>query len=192
MGTSISQPSPRGRSSEGKAWEAAKNTQENRADARDLIAGIANAVNVEFEDEAHARIVDSGVLLVEKAVLGFALDKSVDSQIPDFVESCRRALVLEQANSFFAELSLSAAVAALAVSDSKSLSLNFSVGYVAAVFDYYISRDLPQTYGSHGLTSPRAIELRLQEVRAEIFKFAQGIKGRSVSDLALRILEAAQ
>lgn len=194
MGTSISQPSPSGLSPEGKAWDAARENEEHSSEPRTVLHGIAQAIKTQFQARAINCLADRGALLVEKALLDFVApsNQNAEERTSKFLTECRLLLSKEKANSLFAELSIGAAALALEASGPESLQLDFSTSYLQSVIDYYVSRDLPQTFGSHGLTSPVAISHRLAQVKEELSRIAGISKTKSVSEISALILDSVE
>lgn len=153
MGTSISQPSPKGRNTTAKSWKSVKTSFQSKDDPQYIYTKIFKAYAVEYSNHAANTIIDPGVELV----VGLLRNSNYQNLNPidrlrfigNFTLHARRELALGNCNSFFAELAVSCASAT--VMSNEDIDRKFSEEFLIKVIDYILSRDLPAIIGSGGV-----------------------------------------
>lgn len=161
MGTSVSQPSPKGRSLSGKSWGAVRKAFLYSEPAPRIFTRIFQAFTAEYREGTADKIVDAGVTAVFRMLQ--ESDYSELSQIERYraigtlTTQARRELALSGINSFFAELAISCASATIL--SGENINNKFSKEFLSKVMDYILSRDLPMLIGSEGV-------MNLEETKA--------------------------
>ncbi|MCM2354121.1 MAG: hypothetical protein NDI63_10955 [Pseudobdellovibrio sp.] len=182
MGTSVSHPSP-----SGVEWKEAKESIKEGAQPHNIVQNVLVAFGAEYGAEAQKVLVDAGVKKVAE-ILDAKLQGAVirnEMLVATFINDARRELALSQSNSFFAELALSAASKAI-LQGGEAPSKSFAADFASKVIDYVVSRDLPSTIGSKGLTNLESVKRLLNSV-SENFK-ARAEAGTDTN--SIRILES--
>ncbi len=171
MGTSISQPSPSGSEPGGPEWKDAQDAIKSGEPAARVTDKILGAFSAEYGDSALEKLVDRGVQIVSDLArqTNTRPGESTEKLIARFSREAKKELAVASANSFFAELAITAAAKALA-NEPAQIGQRLSSEYLASVFDYVVSRDLPKTIGSLGLTNLSAVDTLLSEIRKSITK----------------------
>lgn len=190
MGTSVSHPSPRGNSPGAPEWKEAKDSIKEGANPRQVAQGILGGFGSEYGADAQAVIIDAGVRKVA-AVLETQLAASTvrgEAAVITFISQARKELALSQTNSFFAELALSAASRAL-MQGGDSAEKSFAAGFASKVIDYVVSRDLPSTIGSKGITNLESLDRLLAGVSTNFEERAQASRLTDSIQILESILE---
>lgn len=169
MGTSKSQPSPKGRSDAGKAWTQNSDDFKKGVEPQDAFDKILKAYKAEYKERTVEVLVDNGVKIVENIVKNLKDNprEDVTDRIANFFIETRSALALEGNNSFLAEVALSCGAEAI-VKDKKERIQTFQVGYLAKIVEYIVSRDLPKLFGSPGVVNSLSVEKLLEESKASL------------------------
>ena len=160
MGTSISQGSPTGRSATGQAWSSVKRAVAEGQAPEKVITSIGRAYTTQFGDDFAEKLVDKGVELTEGLIKNFRGKKS---DLGEFIVETKKVIASNQANSFVAELAVTAAGSAIADNDG-NLYETFKARFAEKIVDYAISRDLPETISTPGLPNLNSSENLFREV----------------------------
>lgn len=186
MGTSVSQPSPKGSSPGGPEWKEAKESIKEGAQPRQIVQNVLSAFGSEYGAEAQSVLIDAGVKKVAE-VLDAKLRGSAprnEALLASFITDARKELALSQANSFFAELALSSGSKAI-LQGGDAPAKSFAADFASKIVDYVVSRDLPSTIGSKGLANLESVRKLLGSVSEDF----QTRANSSRENDAIRILE---
>lgn len=186
MGTSVSHPSPRGSSPGGSAWKEAKESIKDGAQPRQIVQNVLGAFGAEYGAKAQAVLIDAGVKKVAEVLEAKLQDAPGRSEflVASFIADARKELALTQTNSFFAELALSSGSKAI-LQGGDAPSKTFAADFASKVVDYVVSRDLPSTIGSKGLTNLESVKRLMTSVSGDF----QGRAHASPETNAVRLLE---
>lgn len=168
MGTSVSQPSPRGLTSGGREWSSFQDQVRSGERPDAILSGMLQAYQSEFGSQVMAVLRDKGVGIVEvslsralKAPIAFS-----GRMLGQLMLEMRKELSKAHANSFLTELALISAGKILA-SPAPTLS-QFSVEYVSRLLDYCLSRDIPRTIATAGVPDITGLENLLLGVKKQL------------------------
>lgn len=191
MGTSKSQPSPKGRSDAGKAWAQTADDFKSGVKPEDAFEKILKAYQAEYKENTADVLVDNGVKIVEKLVRDLKDNpkEDVSKRIANFFIETRSALALEGSNSFLAEVALSCGAEAI-LQEKKERVQTFQIAYLAKIVEYIVSRDLPKLFGSPGMVNSLSVEKLLAESKASLGKEKKaGESLETFIKMKLRLLE---
>lgn len=189
MGTSVSQPSPKGSVPGAPEWKDAKETVSAGSPPARIIDGVLAAFGAQYGTAFSDTLVDAGVqkvaeILTAKLSTAAARDEKL---VGNFIVDARKALAQSHCNSFFAELALSAGSKAI-LQGGDNPQGSFAAEYATKVVDYAVSRDLPATFGSAGLTNLESLKTLLGGVHKEFEAKAQKSSQRDGVGIIKQIL----
>ena len=192
MGTSVSQPSPKGTLPGASDWKTAKAIVSSGGGSIQIISKILSAFSAQYNSNAKATLLDAGVqrvaqVLADKLATGANRDGRL---VASFIVEARKALAHSQTNSFFAELALSAGSKAIMKGESAPARV-FAVEYATKVVDYAVSRDLPTTIGSVGATNLETVKSVISGIEGEFSSRASTAQESDPIQILERLLSEA-
>ncbi|EPZ51832.1 MULTISPECIES: hypothetical protein [Pseudomonadati] len=153
MGTSVSQPSPTASSEGGNEWNDVKDSIRNFTNIENITSKLVVAYESQYDASASEVIVDRGVeSVITSLERQISANTSSEEKVLNMMLASRKELAINNCNSFFAEIALSAASTAL-MSNNADVMKKFASNYAKRIIDYIASRDLPMNIGTKGLTN---------------------------------------
>ncbi|CAN5496283.1 hypothetical protein BH10BDE1_BH10BDE1_23720 [soil metagenome] len=161
MGTSISQPSPKGTGEAGKSWKRIKDAVSSGAGPAEITKLTLQAYSAQFKNQFIDILSDVAVQIVQERC-----SAQLKSKVPigQFLIETRRELASQNANSFLGEIALSSANEVLRTKES----IGFAAVYLGKVVEYVISRDLQQHLGSLGNPNLFTTQYLINSVRQDL------------------------
>lgn len=186
MGTSVSHPSPKSKTTGGSEWKEVKKSIKDGALPHQIVGNVLSAFGAEYGEQALVVLIDAGVRKVAEILDDKLSNGPIRNEIlvANFIVDTRKELAISQCNSFFAELALTAGAKAI-LQGGETPAESFAAEFASKVIDYVISRDLPSTIGSSGLVNLESVERLLGSVSLDFQRKAL----RSPETNSISILE---
>lgn len=170
MGTSISQRSPHRSQDAGEKWADVCSEVSIGIKPNLILPKIIDAYREQFNDGAKDLIVDSGVRKVESMLQQLKIDPNkVPLACTDFMFKVKMELSKNKENSFFAELAIKAASAAI-LSTPENVISQFKKNFLVNLADYILSRDQVTFIGTKGVPNIYSKLNLVQEIQKEVEK----------------------